>query len=451
VVGGKTYVFTPDDSTIAAGQFGDGVVMAVSHPNHIFSVNVTPPTGQDLVPGTYPTTRFETASTAGLSVSGDGVGCNSASGTITVHEVSIQTQPTVVVERFAATFEYRCENISPPLFGELRYLSSLDVRAATADHVVAPMGDSLVGVPGPPFQITIANEGTLDLTLGSASFSGPDAADFAVGDDSCSNSTLATGASCALDVVATPSEVGTRAAALHVVDNTARGGRDVDLLAVGIVNPTTVGLQVSASRVRFGANVDVTAHLADFEEAHTKELAIYAKRHGGVYQLIASGPVDATGDLVASFTMKKKTTFVAKFLGDDVFSPTTSPTATVNVFAIVRGSLIGTDGTAGPNKLYHYTSNCPQRGRGCPTYVVTVVPNHGEERVCFTLQVYVGRWRTAIECFRQRLNARSRAAAIFVYANRDVIGLRTRVRASFIGDADHLSASSSWAYFKVTN
>jgi hypothetical protein len=450
VVGGKTYVFTSEDSTIAAGQFGDGVTVQVSSPNHTFWANVTPPTGQALAPGTYQTTRFETGSTAGLSVSGDGVGCNSATGIITVHEVSIQTQPEVIVERFAATFEYRCEGISPPLFGELRYLSSVDVRAATADPFTAHLGESLVGVTGAPSQITIANAGTLDLTLGSVSFSGPDAADFAVVDDPCSNSTLAPDASCALDITVTPSEEGTRNAVLHLVDNTARGRRDVILMGTGIVRPTVVGLRVSSSAVRYGAKVNVTANLQDFEEAHTKELAIYAKPYGGVYRRILSGPVDGMGDLIVSFTMKKKTTFVAKFLGDDVFSPTTSPTATVNVFAIAQGSLKGFYGTSGGYKLYRYTSNCPEHGRGCPTYAVTVVPNHRGKPVCFTLQVYSRSWRTAIDCFRLRLSSRSKAAAYFIYANRGVIGLRTRLRASFRGDADHQGAKSRWAYFRVT-
>jgi hypothetical protein len=66
------------------------------------------------------------------------------------------------------------------------------------------------------------------------------------------------------------------------------------------------------------------------------------------------------------------------------------------------------------------------------------------------LQVFSGGWRTAIECFRVRLNAQSRAAALFVYLDRRVIGLGARVRASFPGDVDHLAAKSGWAYFRVT-
>ena len=210
VVGGKTLAFTPENATIGAGQFGDGLFMSVSNDNNHFFADITPPTGQALLPGTYPTTRFDTASTAGLSVTGNGVGCNSATGSITVHEVSIQTQPQFIVERFAATFEYRCEGVSPPLFGELRYLSSVDVRAATVDPYNAILGQSLVDVMGVPRTITIANVGTLDLALGSASFTGPNAADFSVVNDKCSNSTLAPAVSCTLDVAATPSAVGTR-------------------------------------------------------------------------------------------------------------------------------------------------------------------------------------------------------------------------------------------------
>ena len=39
---------------------------------------------------------------------------------------------------------------------------------------------------------------------------------------------------------------------------------------------------------------------------------------------------------------------------------------------------------------------------------------------------------------------------LWYYRNRNVIGIRARVRASFGGDADHTSAKSDYLYFVVT-
>jgi hypothetical protein len=150
-------------------------------------------------------------------------------------------------------------------------------------------------------------------------------------------------------------------------------------------------------------------------------------------------------------TPKKKTTFVAKFLGDDVFSPSTSSKKTVPVSVIVDGALRKYDATAGRYKLYRYTSRCPNAGRGCPTYAAQVVPDHHGDPLCFTLQLHVGgSWRTAISCFKLRLDRKSTATAAFVYGSREIVGIPTRVRATFRGDGDHQEDSSAWAYFKVT-
>jgi hypothetical protein len=449
---GRTFVLTPDDGVIFARSVFAGVEVTVSTPDHEFTARVTPPTGQTLTPGTYPTTRFGSDTTAGLDVSGDGVGCNSSTGSVTVHEISVQTEPEPLVERFAATYRHSCEGTSPPLFGELRYRSTVDFRAATSDPLSVLFGTQLVGRTTAPASVTVANAGTLDLSLGSVSFSGPAAGDFAVSDDACSNATLTPGASCGLGVAFTPVQVGARSAVMHLADDTSRGGRDFDLVAVGFVNETAIGLRVAPAQVRYGEGVIVTAHLNGFEESTSKDLSIYAKPYGGVRRLIASGAVDGNGDLSASFTPKRKTTFVAKFHGDDVFSPSTSTTKKVRVSVIIDGALRNYDGTSGNYRLYRYTSRCPNAGKGCPTYITDVVPNHSGDPVCFQLQVFAsGAWRNVFSCFKLKLGGTSKATAFFVYGSREIIGVRTRVRAEFRGDEDHLGDSSDWAYFKVTS
>ncbi|MBA3737435.1 MAG: choice-of-anchor D domain-containing protein [Actinobacteria bacterium] len=448
---GRSLAFTPDNATIFASPWGDGVRMSVSDTDHSFDARITPPTGQPLVPGTYAATETETASTAGLDVFGDGVGCSGSTGTVTIHEISFLTEPDVGVERFAATFASTCGNSSPRFFGELRYHSTFDYRAATHDPFSIDMGARVTGSTSPPFPVTVTNVGTLDLSLGSVTFSGDDAGDFGVSEETCSNSTLGVSATCIVNVTFTPAASYIRRAVLHIADDTARGSRDVLLTGIGIDNPTAVGLRASAQKVPYGATIRLTAHLRDFQESNDKTLAIYAKPYGGTYRLIASGTVDGAGDLSVPFTMKKMTTFIARFPGDDVFSPTSSATRAVGVSALVTGSLLGFYRTSGDYRLYHYTLRCPRDGDGCPTYTTKVTPNHEGKPVCFTLQLRIeGSWRTALSCFRLRLNGMSRATAVFVYASREIVGIPARVRATFNGDADHLAGKSAWSYFKIT-
>ena len=111
--------------------------------------------------------------------------------------------------------------------------------------------------------------------------------------------------------------------------------------------------------------------------------------------------------------------------------------------------MAGYDGTSGRYRLYRYTSRCPGAHRGCPVFAVKLTPNHAGSPVFVTLQLhYRGSWHTA-STTKFKLNAKSKAAIVFVYRDRGIIGIPTRVRVEFDGDADHLGRTSSWSYFKV--
>jgi hypothetical protein len=201
--------------------------------------------------------------------------------------------------------------------------------------------------------------------------------------------------------------------------------------------------------VRFGNGVRLAAHLGSFDETISKVLKILATPYGGTPTLVRSGEVNASGDLTARFVPTRKTTFVATFPGDDLFKPATSKSKTVQVIARVTGKLSNFDAKSGKYKLYRYTADCTNHGRGCPRYTAKVAPNHHGKRVSFILQLFAdGSWHTVLS-FRDRLNARSMRTEIFVYRNARIVGFPTRVRVMFEGDADHLGDSSEWNYFKV--
>jgi hypothetical protein len=77
----------------------------------------------DLGLGSYEAMRFpfESPGFAGLSVWGDGRGCNTLLGSFTVLDLAWGAGATV--DRFAATFEQRCEGFMAPLTGKISYNS----------------------------------------------------------------------------------------------------------------------------------------------------------------------------------------------------------------------------------------------------------------------------------------------------------------------------------------
>lgn len=78
-----------------------------------------------LTPGTYTgATRFpfQSPTKPGLSVSGSGRGCNTLTGTFTVHEAVYNADNSVA--RFSADFEQHCEGKAAALRGSVRYQAS---------------------------------------------------------------------------------------------------------------------------------------------------------------------------------------------------------------------------------------------------------------------------------------------------------------------------------------
>src|SRR6266705_1570815 len=111
---GEGRLITPADGTFTASRNLDNGV----------SVDFAgaAPMGTTLVPGAYEgATRwpFQAASSPGLSVYGDGRGCNTLTGRFVVLEATYGADGKV--ESFAADFEQHCESAAPALFGSIRY------------------------------------------------------------------------------------------------------------------------------------------------------------------------------------------------------------------------------------------------------------------------------------------------------------------------------------------
>lgn len=148
--GGRQWLFTPEDGgPITASVGGTGFVqVSAGGFNFYFAARQT----ESLEVGSYEgATRypFNEPTEPGLSVSGNGRGCNQLTGRFDVLEIT--RQPDGRVRNLAIDFEQHCEGGSAPLFGLVRYNSEV-VGAAEfdADHdgVINP-ADNCREIPNP--------------------------------------------------------------------------------------------------------------------------------------------------------------------------------------------------------------------------------------------------------------------------------------------------------------
>jgi hypothetical protein len=121
---GIEQLYTSDDSTIQGSfsQDGGGFFASVIQGNydHWWYVDFAAPPGEPLVEGSYTgALRYPFNNGApGLSVSGDGRGCNTLTGQFDVNEISQASTGELLV--FDATFEQHCEGGDPALYGRIR-------------------------------------------------------------------------------------------------------------------------------------------------------------------------------------------------------------------------------------------------------------------------------------------------------------------------------------------
>src|SRR5262249_102733 len=120
---GQTYSYTPQTGTFMVNRnFDNGVSIYYSGGGHWWNLDFAAPFDATLTPGTYANaTRwpFQASGVPGLSVSGDGRGSNTLTGSFTVTQALYAADGTVL--RFAANFEQHSEGMAPALTGTINY------------------------------------------------------------------------------------------------------------------------------------------------------------------------------------------------------------------------------------------------------------------------------------------------------------------------------------------
>lgn len=130
---GQNHYYTAADGTFSASKnFDNGVSVSFNGSGHNWNLDFVAAGDAPLAPGTYSGAArypFQSSNQPGLSVSGDGRGCNELSGSFTINEIVYGADTTVV--RFDASFSESCEESMPPLTGRCFSIRRAPCRPGT--------------------------------------------------------------------------------------------------------------------------------------------------------------------------------------------------------------------------------------------------------------------------------------------------------------------------------
>jgi hypothetical protein len=132
----------------SVGATAGSLWVTVTTPTENWQVMLLPPAGQQLHPGTYQNALRApfNGSSPGLSVSGDGRGCNNDYGSFTVYQLGFASNGSLT--QLDADFTQMCESTTaPPLQGTVKYQASPRSSVALGTSVV-------LSHPGEPVTLT---------------------------------------------------------------------------------------------------------------------------------------------------------------------------------------------------------------------------------------------------------------------------------------------------------
>jgi len=199
---------------------------------------------------------------------------------------------------------------------------------------------------------------------------------------------------------------------------------------------STVTIKASTSTYSFGATAKATVHLTS--ASPNRQVSVYARPYGGTEKLIKTANVDASGNLTASTTVTRRTTFRVAYAGDGGFDPAGAST-TVAVRAKVAAAMKNYFGRSGSYYLYRPTRDAALLG--------TVAPNHAGDCLYVTAQYYGGgAWRYLGGTGCIRMTSASQAAGLL--DSKGLLGVKVRMRAEWRGNTESAAKNSVWRYVK---
>jgi len=135
----------------------------------------------------------------------------------------------LIVGAFRAAPNGSASGSSYVVFGRVAGAPVLGINPASL-----AFGNVSVGQTSAAQTLTLSNTGTGNLTLGTLALSGANAAEFALGADTCSSQSLAPAANCTVDVSLTPTATGARTGQIDIPSNATSSPDAVPLTGTGI-------------------------------------------------------------------------------------------------------------------------------------------------------------------------------------------------------------------------
>jgi hypothetical protein len=147
-------------------------------------------------------------------------------------------------------------------------LSGNGTPAPTATLTISPSnldwGSLVVGVAGAPQTFTLTSGGSGSVSFSSIGFTGADAGDFSITNNTC-GSTLAATSSCAVTVVFTPSAIGNRVALFSVSDNAIASPQTAEVSGTGAYSNAQNASVTIDFGSRSGGQVPIPANILGTE------------------------------------------------------------------------------------------------------------------------------------------------------------------------------------------
>ena len=206
----------------------------------------------------------------------------------------------------------------------------------------------------------------------------------------------------------------------------------------------SLSLTVTPATASYGQAVTFGAHLANtVGKPPITRVTVYAQPVGSTTKtVIASGPVNASGNIGGTAHFTQSTALYAVYSGDTDNAAVTV-TKTVNVYAKVTAAIGGYYGTKPGYRLYHHTARLDLSA--------AVTPIKKGECVQFQVQEYVKKaWRAVITTGCATLNSKSQAGGS-LSVSKYALGVPYRVRAVYVRgkDTTNLGVGSSFLSFMV--
>jgi hypothetical protein len=320
------------------------------------------PAGQSLQVGEYGNAQrypFEGAGYAGLSIYGNGVGCNTLRGRFVVKDIHLTGG---VVDRFWAVYEQHCDSIEGALFGEVRINEPASAFPIKVEPRAVNWPVTDVGAQGTSVPITVT-AGQSATSVSTVALQGTNASDFHIASDGCSGASLAAHATCTVDIFVQPTTGTDRSAALAITDGSANV-TTVDLKM--LVQPVVTGISPVTGGAAGGTAVTIKGRGFTGASAVTfGDTAATGFSVDSASQITATAPAHTTGGVAVLVTGPHGHSFPLSDYGFPDFTYVGPPGAPTSVTATA-------DGASGANVSF----GLPASDGGAPieSYTVTSSP-----------------------------------------------------------------------------